>query len=107
MPPTSWNVGFATVSPGVSWMKLLNPREFGIVSITSLVSTCCARVFWTSTTGLSPVTVTVSSRLPTPSSALMVAVKPEVNCTPSRTTVLNPTSVNVTEYSPGRRSMME
>ena len=84
------------MSPGVSWMKLLNPREFGMESIASLVSTCCARVFWTSTTGLSPVTVTVSSRLPTDSSVLIVAVKPEVNCRPSRTTVENPTRENVT-----------
>ena len=49
-----------------------------------------------STTGVSPVTVMDSSRAPTCISALMVAAKDPVSSTPSRRTVLNPVSVNVT-----------
>ena len=59
-----------------------------------------------STTGASPVTVTVSSRAPTRRSAFTVAVKSPDSSIPSRLTVLKPVSVNVTVYDPGRRSMM-
>ena len=49
----------------------------------------------TSTTGEAPVTVTVSWRLATFSSVLMVAVNPRPTRTPSRTTVPKPASSNV------------
>src|SRR6266850_5532414 len=54
--------------------------------------------------GASPVTVTVSSRAPGRRSVLTVAVNDPVNSIPSRRTVLNPGSVNVTVYVPGRKS---
>ena len=49
-----------------------------------------------STTGLSPDTVTVSSRDPTVSSAFTVAVKFVVSSRPGRFTVLKPVNVKVT-----------
>jgi hypothetical protein len=58
----------------------------------------------TSTIGLSPVTVIVSSSAPTRSSAFTVALKSLESSTPSRLNVLNPVSVKVTPYVPGRRS---
>ena len=48
----------------------------------------CWVTLWTSTTGEAPVTVTVSSIVPTTSWASMFAVNPELNSTPSRTRVL-------------------
>jgi hypothetical protein len=53
-------------------------------------------VFCTSTTGLSPVTVTVSSTEPTVMSTLTVAVNPAVRTMPSRFRVLNPGRLKVT-----------
>src|SRR6185503_15076920 len=58
------------------------------------------------TTGEAPETVIVSSREPTPSSALRVAVNSDGRTRPSRLNVLKPVSVNVTVYVPGRRSAM-
>ena len=52
--------------------------------------------------GLAPDTVTVSSIAPTLMSPATLAVKPDVSSMPSRTKVLNPGSVNVTVYVPGR-----
>ena len=54
--------------------------------------------------GLAPETVIVSYTEPTFMSALTLAVKAEVSSIPSRLTPLNPVSVNVTAYVPGRRS---
>jgi hypothetical protein len=54
------------------------------------------RVLVTSTTGVSPVTTTVSDKLPTFISPLTVATNVPVNSMPERTTVLNPDSENVT-----------
>ena len=68
----------------------------GMTFSTSRVSTFCCRTFCVSTTGLAPVTVTVSSSAPTRRSALTVAVKPVLSSIPSRLTVLNPGSVKVT-----------
>ena len=51
----------------------------------------------TSTIGLSPVTVIVSSRAPTRRSAFTVALNSEASSRPSRLNVLNPVSVKVTE----------
>ena len=52
---------------------------------------------WTSTTGDWPVTVIVSSRVPTARSALTVATNVPVSSMPSRLTVLKPGKANVTE----------
>ena len=52
--------------------------------------------------GLAPDTVTVSSMAPTDISPATLAVNPDVSSMPSRTKVLNPGSVNVTVYVPGR-----
>jgi hypothetical protein len=53
-------------------------------------------VFWTSTTGDSPDTVTVSSIAPTRISALTGTVVSAGTMMPSRLNVLKPGSVNVT-----------
>jgi len=59
---------------------------------------------WTSTIGVSPVTVTVSVTVPTRSSPLIVVTPAPVSSMPSRLTVVNPESVNVKLYVPGARS---
>ena len=109
MPGTTWtSVGappWLTLF-GISWIRLLYEREEGIALIMSLSSTICRRTFWTSTMGDSPVTVMVSVSAPTRRSALIVAVKVPSRATPSRLTVVNPGKVNVTVYSPARRSTM-
>ena len=63
----------------------------------SLLIVVSRRALETSTIGLSPVTVTVSSRPPTRMSASTVAVKLPVSTMPSRFRLANPGSVNVTE----------
>ena len=65
---------------------------------------CSVRALVTSTTGASPLTVTVSCTPPTRRSAFTVAMKLPASSIPSRLTALNPGSVNVTEYVPGRKS---
>ncbi len=69
----------------------------------SFESTIWRDAFWTSTTGVSPVTVTVSSTAPTRISVFKLVVVKLVSSTPSRFVVLKPTSVNETAYVPGRR----
>src|SRR5688572_7921613 len=59
-----------------------------------------------STSGAWPVTVSVSSIAPTVMSAFTVATNSPRSSMPSRLTVVNPGSVNVTVYGPGRRSTM-
>ena len=54
------------------------------------------RAFVTSTTGASPLTVTVSDTAPTLMSEFTVAVKLPASSIPSRLTELNPVSENVT-----------
>ena len=68
----------------------------GIASSTVDEITACDAVFCTSTTGLCPETVIVSSSEPSRISALIAAVKFTGSSTPSRRTVLKPVSVNVT-----------
>src|SRR6059036_513925 len=72
--------------------------------MTSRVATWRVVMFWRSTTGVAPVTVTVSSTAPTRSWTSTFAANPVVNPIPSRTTVLKPVSVKVTLYVPGRSS---
>src|SRR5688572_17494711 len=62
---------------------------------------------WTSTTGDAPDTVTDSCSAPTLSAPSMVAVKPDGKLTPSRITFEKPSKVNVTVYTPGRKSTIE
>jgi hypothetical protein len=71
---------------------------------TSLLIVCCTRTLCTSTIGVSPVTVMVSSSAPTLRSAFTVATNVPVSSMPSRRTVLKPGSVKVTVYVPGLRS---
>ena len=71
-------------------------RAAGIDEITSFDTVTCRLTLCVSTMGVSPVTVIVSARLPTRSSALTLAVNDPVSSIPSRLTVLNPVSANVT-----------
>ena len=61
----------------------------------SCFSVCCCLALCTSMIGVSPVTVMVSATAPTFRSALTVATNDPVSSMPSRLTVLNPVSVNV------------
>ena len=64
------------------------------------------RVLVTSTTGVSPVTVTVSATPPTfRSASILMTPVPDIS-TPSCFKVENPVSVNVTVYVPGSRLSM-
>ena len=58
-PPTFCRTP-VTSTAGVSAAKLTKLRSVGIVSICSRVAVLFCTTFWTSTIGLSPVTVTVS-----------------------------------------------
>jgi hypothetical protein len=92
-PPTSPT---DPVAPRVIAAKPWNVLPVGRLSSSSWEITCCVRTFCTSTTGLAPVTTTVSSIAPSRISALAGAVKPVVSAMPSRRTVLKPGSENVT-----------
>ncbi len=94
-PPTS--LVLEVFTPGISSAMLKCVRPDGMVSMTSLLMTCCCRTPWTSTTGDSPVTVIVSSSAPTRSSAFTLAVNEPASSMPSRRDVLKPGSVKVTE----------
>jgi len=73
------------------------PDPRGRFSTTSRANTRCCDTFCVSMSGADPLTVTVSCTSPTDRSALMFAVKPVVNSMPSRRTLPNPVSENVTE----------
>jgi len=75
---------------------IIRDRLWFFGSASSRVTTSRRIVFCTSTTGVSPDTVTVSAIAPTRISAFTGAVKFASSTTPSRLTVLNPASVNVT-----------
>ena len=60
------------------------PRDEGMAVSTSLSTMVWTRALWTSTIGDSPVTVIVSSRLPTRRSPLTVATKSPLSSMPSR-----------------------
>ena len=93
VPPTSGALRVTPVSVEPTAQML---RPVGTASSRSRDSTCCCVALFTSTTGESPVTVTVSSMAPTRSSALIVDVKFAGSSMPSRRIALNPGSVNVT-----------
>ena len=83
--------------PGmIAWMPPTF-REEGIAARTSRSRICCDRVLCTSTIGDSPVTVTVSSSVPTRRSTFTVATKFPDSSIPSRLTVLKPCNETVTE----------
>ena len=93
VPPTSWLLRFM---PGISVAAVNWVRPLGIAASTSASITRCLVALCTSTIGDAPVTVTVSSSVPTRRSALTVALNDPVNSTPSRFTVLKPVSEKVT-----------
>ena len=102
VPPTS---GLWTLTPGISSAYDHMLRPVGIAScvsrvMTSMRCTCC-----TSTTGVSPDTVMVSSTEPTAMTASSGIATSAPRMSWSRTRVPKPGRVNVTVYSPGRRSM--
>jgi hypothetical protein len=104
LPPTSW---LLTTTPGIITPRFTTDLlPVGIASMMSRVTTRCVTTFCTSTVGVSPVTVIVSSSEPTRRSTLMFAVNDAVSSTPSRRTVLKPCSANVTVYDPGTRLMI-
>ena len=90
--------------PGTKLPTDMMLRVDGSESMMSRVSTCVLAACCTSTSGVCPETVIVSSRAPTFMSALIVAVKLAGNSTLSRTTVWKPVRVKVTLYVPWRRS---
>jgi hypothetical protein len=96
----------STVMPGVAFSSEPTVRVAGIAAITSWLTTTSRRVFCTSTTGASPVTVIVSWSAPTLSSIGIVIVTLPDRARSVRCTVLNPGSDAVSEYVPGGRSMM-
>ena len=77
-------------------MTAAYPRAVGMLWIRSRSSVRCFVMVWTSTIGLSPETVIVSSSAPTFRSALSVETKSAGSTNPSRLTVVNPVSVKVT-----------
>src|SRR5665213_21797 len=89
--------------PGTSTRIALYEPAVGIALSTSFDNTVWRDAFWTSTMGVSPVTVMVSATAPTRMSALTLDVTNPESSTPSRFDVLKPDSVKVTEYTPGRR----
>ena len=80
----------------MSWPMPWMVRPVGIESIASRFSTCVWTAVCTSTVGASPVTVSVSSRLPTFMSALMVIVNCAGSSSASRLKDWNPSSEKVT-----------
>ena len=82
--------------PGMSMAVDAHDRAVGTVVNMSLLSVVCRLTLWTSTIGVSPVTVTVSATPPTFRSALIEAVNDPLNSMPSRLAVWKPGSVNVT-----------
>jgi hypothetical protein len=82
--------------PGASDRIDEYPPAVGSDVMTSLATTDSRRAVCTSTIGDSPVTVIVSSSVPTFSSALTLNVAVPASSIPSRLTVLNPANANVT-----------
>ena len=83
-------------TPGMRRARAWKVRAAGSTSIIARVATNWRRTCCTSTSGDSPVTVTVSSSAPTAMSAFTWMVESPMMTTPSRTKVLNPGSVKVT-----------
>ena len=82
--------------PGIRFWTPLTFREEGIAEMMFLSMICCVRALCTSTMGVSPVSVIVSSIPPSFRSAFTVATKFPDSSMPSRFTTLKPASSNVT-----------
>ena len=95
VPPTSCVVAVPT-APGRSEAYAPLRRVVGTASSVLRAIVCCWMTFCVSTTGAAPETVTVSSSVPTFSSAFTVVVNAVVNSRSSRLTVLKPGKLNVT-----------
>ena len=95
VPPTS-RAAPGVVTPGMRTAAPWMLRAAGSTSSTSRVNTVCFVTLCTSTSGVTPDTVIVSSSVPTLMSALTVAVKFPVNSMPSRFTDAKPASAKVT-----------
>ena len=104
LPPTSWAFGGSTTA-GMSAAMPRTLLAVGTVSSSSRDTVRCWVALWTSTSGVAPVTVTVSWSWLTVSSTSTWAVKFVRNSRPSRFRVANPGSENVTVYMPGRSSV--
>src|ERR1043166_1256219 len=100
-PPTSWPPLMKT--PGIMAANWYIVPPFGIDLIRSGVTARAVTTPCTSTSGDSPVTVTVSATAPTFISALIAAVKLASTSTPSRLIVPKPGSVKLTAYVPTGR----
>jgi hypothetical protein len=94
-PPTFCRTP-VTSTDGVNAAKLTKLRSVGKTSMASREAVASFVVLVVSTMGDSPVTVTVSSIVPTFMSALTFAVKPDVSSIPSRLIVANPGRVKAT-----------
>ena len=84
------------LTPGTRTLKFWKLRPVGSASIRSCDSDLRCVTLCVSMSGLSAVTVTVSSTAPTRNSAFTVAVKSDVSTMPSRFSALKPGSVKVT-----------
>ena len=84
------------IMPGVCSMMTHGSRAFGIFSSTSFVKLAASVVDFVSTTGLAPVTVTVSCTVESSSLALISALNPAWMMTSLRTTFLKPVRSNDT-----------
>ena len=104
IPGVSCTVFGSPVTPGTSSMMPFQLLAAGVLATRLPSSTCWRAAFCTSTIGVSPVTVIVSSSVPTFMSALTVTVPEPPSSMPSRLTTLKPVRVKVTVYVPGRRS---
>jgi hypothetical protein len=96
----------STVRPGVALSSAPAARDAGMAWMVSVLMTTSRLALWTSTTGVSPVTVIVSAMPPTRISAGMDNVWVPDSSMPPRLTVMKPASENVSSYVPARRSMM-
>ncbi len=102
-PPMS---GVANRMPGSMLLTENTCLVVGSTSSISRVTTSVLDACVTSTIGAWPETVIVSASEPSFMSALIVATKFDGSSTSGRTMVEKPVSVNVTRYTPGRRSTM-
>ena len=84
------------MTPTVTFARPPISLVSGSAKSISFETTLVCEAFCTSTTGLWPLTVRVSSSAPTRMSASTLAVNPDTSSMSSRLMVLKPTNVNVT-----------
>ena len=90
IPGVSCTVLLSPVTPGTSSMMPFQLLAAGVLATSSPLRTCWRAAFCTSTMGVSPVTVIVSSSVPTFMSALSCTVPEPASSMPSRLTTLKP-----------------